>query len=86
MAGRESTKVAVTEVLEEPATLPQEDELGLGPSQWEVAEYVAQMAVGMRVLARQEELSFLAYLLGLVLEESRRVAGSRQTGETHPGG
>jgi hypothetical protein len=75
MAGRQSTRIAAPESPKEPVAPPQTVAgQQLGPR--EAAEYIAQMLEGLRDLARREELSFVTYLLGLALEEVRRILNS----------
>jgi hypothetical protein len=81
MAG-ESTKLVAKEAPERAPTAPEEIDLGLYPTRREAAEYIAQMVQSLRGLARREDLSFLAYLLGLALEEARGASHSRPAGET----
>lgn len=37
----------------------------------EAAEYIASLLEGLKVLAHQAQLPFLAYLLGMALEEAK---------------
>jgi hypothetical protein len=81
MTARESTRIAAPEASQEAATVPEEIDPGHHPTGRAAAEYIAQMVHSLRGLARHEELNFLAYLLGVALEEARQAANSRSAVE-----
>jgi hypothetical protein len=82
MARQQSTKIAASEAEEQAA--PTEEVLDLYPTASQAADYIAQMALSLRGLARARDLHFLGYLLSLAFEEAREVA-SRQAGTADRG-
>lgn len=48
-----------------------------GASRQEAAEYISAMLVGLRLLAHQTRLPFLAYLLGIAVEEANAEKSKR---------
>ena len=43
---------------------------GSGPKRQEAAEYISTMLEGLRLVAQQAQLPFLAYLVSVALEEA----------------
>jgi hypothetical protein len=50
---------------------------GSEPARREAAEYIASLLVSLRLVAHQAELPFLAYLIGVALEEANDVKSKR---------
>ena len=57
---------------------PSEELHGPPPDPAETARYVAEMAVGLRTLARRAKLKFLAYLLDMVAMEALEKGGESE--------
>ena len=57
---------------------PPEEMHGLSPDPAEAARYIAEMAVGLRTLARRAKLRFLIYLLDMVAMEALEKGGESE--------